>query len=158
MTKKSPLKTIKSWLAVLIWMGIIFSFSCQNDTQSGGLSEEIMLFLARLIHRLAPGASLNLDILHLIVRKTAHFTIYFILGILVANALHPSSKQKWLIAFAACVLYALSDELHQLFVPGRVFSLTDVGIDSLGSLLGLGVFGLMHHGISLRKQKRLSSD
>lgn len=47
-----------------------------------------------------------------------------------------SHKQLWLMAIGICMLYAASDEFHQWFVPGRSSEIMDVGIDTMGALLG----------------------
>ncbi len=40
-------------------------------------------------------------------------------------------------AFCVCLAFGFSDEWHQQFVPGRVFSWSDIGNDGLGALLGI---------------------
>src|SRR5690606_6415601 len=74
-----------------------------------------------------------------IIRKLAHFSIYFILGALVYRALIKSGydKKTCLVSFLICVAYAISDEFHQLFVPGRGCQAKDVLIDSAGSLIAI---------------------
>ena len=85
--------------------------------------------------------SLRTRISH-IVRKCAHYSIYLVLGVLVSLALgrhmaigvrHFAASQVW------CTLYAISDEIHQIFVPGRAGRVFDVMIDSLGALCGIAV-------------------
>ncbi len=74
------------------------------------------------------------------IRKLAHFTIYLILGILVyltAKVLNPSYNRLFLSSLLICIIYACSDEFHQLFIIGRSGELKDVLIDSLGSLIGI---------------------
>ena len=58
-----------------------------------------------------------------------------LVGALVLNFLN--IEKQFLLAWGVCVIYAMSDEFHQLFVPGRTCKLTDVLIDSSGSLLGI---------------------
>jgi len=153
MTKSKLLKIIISWALVLIWMSVIFSLSAQNDTQSSGLSEKIVSFIAGIIKVIEPVCKINMNVLHLVVRKAAHFTIYFLLGIFVTHALRKSEKERVLISLIICILYALSDEFHQSFVPGRVASFIDVGIDSLGALLGSCIFSLIKNRLSINKKK-----
>ena len=80
----------------------------------------------------------NLNILTLIIRKTAHLFEYFVLGILVFCMLKSFNIKK-LILFSGltCILYSVSDEIHQMFVVGRSCELRDMLIDSLGSILGI---------------------
>lgn len=74
------------------------------------------------------------------VRKLAHVTIYFILGILsilLINEFNIIDKKKIILAFLICFLYSISDEIHQLFVIGRSCELRDVVLDSCGSFIGI---------------------
>ena len=53
-----------------------------------------------------------------------------------------------------CMLYAATDEFHQLFVPGRGAQVRDVVIDTCGSLIGTAVFLLIMHAVNRRKANR----
>ena len=75
--------------------------------------------------------------LSLPVRKVAHFTEYFILGILLLLTFNSYGIKNWYIPIIICVLYALSDEVHQYFVPGRACRILDVLIDSTGGTVGV---------------------
>lgn len=101
-----------------------------NSTESSNQSNFIVNIIANIFN------INNISILSLIVRKLAHFTEYFILGLLVYNLIY-SNQKKACFAIIICVLYAISDEIHQLFVPGRSCQVLDVIIDSSGSLLGI---------------------
>ena len=73
-----------------------------------------------------------------LVRKTAHFTLYFILGIIVYLLFTSYGVKKILFySILFCFLYSCSDEIHQLFIFGRSGELRDVLIDFIGSLLGV---------------------
>ena len=78
-------------------------------------------------------------------RKCAHLTEYAIFALLIWRArrgtakIPPfgwSSREAW-IALAGVAVFAMTDEFHQLFVPGRQGSIWDVMIDSLGAAGGL---------------------
>lgn len=86
------------------------------------------------------------------VRKTAHMMEYALLGLLLAAAI---GKERAKYALLIGVLYAGSDEFHQLFVAGRSGKITDVMIDSAGVFLGV-LFYLILNKIFLYK-KGLSS-
>jgi len=78
-----------------------------------------------------------------LIRKLAHFTVYFVLGILTANALKTSGVSTFkavALALAICIVYAATDEIHQMFVPGRGAQVKDVLIDSVGAVVGIGVY------------------
>lgn len=82
----------------------------------------------------------------LLVKKGGHALGYGLLALSVLHALQPlsaptlSSLKVLLLAWAFTLLYAASDELHQLFVPGRTASWVDVMIDATGAFLGLAAF------------------
>ena len=97
-------------LAALVWMAIIFWFSSQS----------------RLFY-------LPEDLLDVIFKKSAHALAYAVLWWLWWRAL---GRRPWL-ALALTLAYAISDEWHQTFVPGRHGQPFDVGVDSVGALLAL---------------------
>jgi len=73
-----------------------------------------------------------------LIRKLAHLTIYAILLVLtvrVERALSPSQDFPWK-SFIWCLLFAISDEVHQMFVPGRGPHVLDVLLDMVGAFLG----------------------
>ena len=75
--------------------------------------------------------------------KVLHVCVYGVLGYLVARALGSygiSRKQIFIRAFALCILYGISDEVHQLFVPHRHASVMDVLADGIGSSLGIAIY------------------
>lgn len=96
--------------------------------------------------------------LHHFIRKNAHFFIYLILGGLVKYAL-TSMGIKGVkaigIGLLICIGYAISDEAHQLLVPGRGGQLSDVVIDSWGAGLGISLHILLTKLLSLRKKNKL---
>jgi len=124
------MKKIINTLLVIIWMITIFIMSSFSSTESSDQSGFIVNIIANILN------TNNVDLLSLIIRKTAHFTEYFILGILVHNMIHNYNKKTYL-SIIICIIYAICDEIHQLFVPGRSGQMLDVLIDVLGSLLGI---------------------
>ncbi len=79
---------------------------------------------------------------HMTVRKLAHFTEYAILGFLAARTFRtsprPAIRERWfLISATIVVTYALIDEYHQTFVPSRTGSIYDSLIDMAGGLTAL---------------------
>ncbi|ERJ11273.1 VanZ family protein [Haloplasma contractile] len=138
---KSPLAVI-SWGLVLLWMAVIFYLSAQVADESSQLSSGITEVVGNTIQRILP-FKFDSEHLHFLIRKGAHFTAYFILGLLTINAFRVSGlnrKQDIQTALLVCILYAISDEIHQLYVPGRSGQVTDVLIDSAGAVTGLGVY------------------
>ena len=99
------------WGAVVLWMGLIYAMSAQPALPS------------------APG-----PLLDLIVKKLGHMIEYAILTLLLGEAL-PSRSMP--LAWALAVLYAMTDEYHQTFVPGRNGWFGDVVIDAAGAYIAL---------------------
>ena len=110
-------KILNAWLPVVIWCGIIFYFSHQPDL-SVGLSK----------------------VWNLVIAKSAHITEYFVLAILFLRALKInkfSGNRKIFLVAALAIIYACTDEWHQIYVLGRNASVIDVGIDSVGVFLAV---------------------
>ncbi len=105
--------TIRRWLPAILWMGLIFFLSSRSDL---------------------PRASVAW--LELLWKKGAHVGAYAILAILYERALAMPERGK-VIALMLSVLYAISDEYHQSFTPGRTPAASDVLIDTIGATLGL---------------------
>lgn len=74
----------------------------------------------------------NIDVVDFLMKKTAHFLEYTILFLLWFRALGNKNPYK---ALLFSLIYAFSDEIHQLFVPGRTGKLSDVAIDSSGMFI-----------------------
>ena len=136
-----------SWLLVLLWMGIIFFFSAQSGPESGALSSNLTEQIIALLKQFNLDISVQVSSFESILRTNAHFIAYFILGILVFNALRWDDAspyhQSFIRAFIISVLYAISDEFHQYFVPERAAELKDVLVDSAGALSGILIIFLI---------------
>ena len=125
-----------SLLLVILWMIFIFVMSSFDATSSSNQSNFIVDIITSIIN------IKDIGLLSLIIRKLAHFTEYFILGILVINFITRYDK-KIIIAILLCIIYATSDEIHQIFVPGRSCQIIDIMIDSLGSIMGIYLYKLI---------------
>jgi VanZ family protein len=101
-------RVVSSWLPPLVWMAIIFAFSSQHG---GG----------------------HLPAAEVVVRKLGHVLGYLVLTLLLLRALRRSGASFAVpVAMAAALAYAVSDEWHQSFVPGRTATPHDVAIDGIG--------------------------
>lgn len=127
-----------SIILVLIWMIIIFIMSSFNAEDSANQSNFIVNIIANILN------INNISLLCLIIRKLAHFTEYLILGTLVINMFTKNNAKKtYLLSILLCIIYAISDEIHQIFVPGRACQIKDILIDSVGSITGIYLFKLL---------------
>lgn len=152
---------ILPWIPAVIWMILIFFLSAQPAIYSNNLSKGVTKLIVEIIGRILP---LKIEIstvndlvaqLNHFVRKFAHFFAYMVLGILIAIAFVKSGingYKVYVFSLVACILYASSDEIHQLFVPGRGCQFKDVMIDSLGALVGIVIYKTM---INIKKNKLL---
>lgn len=113
-------------ILIIIWMIFIFimsNFNGENSSNQSGFFVNIISNILKIE---------NTELLSIIIRKIAHFTEYLILAILIYNY-----NKRIYLTIIICIIYSLSDELHQLLVPDRVFNIYDIIIDSLGSLTGV---------------------
>lgn len=126
----------RKWIPVIFWMLVIFVLSHQDASRSGALSSGL---LSRILSLLAPflPPKLPLPLLHLVLRKGAHFTAYLILSLLVLRTQEDIPRSFRLKALLLCAFYAVTDEFHQTFIPGRAGLVTDVLIDTSGAALGI---------------------
>ena len=114
-------------MPALVWMGCLFILS--TTLFSAANTSKIIEPILRFLFPAASAATISMG--HGMVRKAAHFTNY---GILFGLLIRGPMEGRPYSALAFCVFYALLDEGHQIFVPGRTASLYDVAIDSSGAL------------------------
>lgn len=171
MTTKT--KTILAAALVIAVCGFIFFMSAKPAVDSDEISLGVVGIIIPFVYpdyftlSAADQATYAASLNH-VVRKCGHFTEFAFLGILVLNlfvqatrlrrALDPRSLAFRLTPLAACswalsTLYAASDEIHQMFVPGRACMLSDVCIDSSGILVGILIACIV---LGLRKRKAAS--
>lgn len=149
----------------IIWMGVIFMFSAQVSDESKSSSNKVTSAVVNTVISIKKeniSEEKRQKIIEdktFIVRKSAHFTEYFILGLILILYLQTKEKlaPKYIIlAIIFCVLYATSDEIHQLFVDGRSCKIMDILIDTCGSSLAiLGFTSIYKLTTNLKKQKEL---
>lgn len=153
-----------SILLVILWMGVIFYFSNQPATVSTSQSNKVIHALdkisedstiGKILHVLyeSKGASF-------VIRKSAHMISYAILAVLsfiMVYAHKTYIKYSFIYGFFITFLYAITDEIHQLFVPGRAGMVQDVLIDSLGAIIGLSLITLIYKLIIRRNKYNIMS-
>ena len=141
-------KVIKIIL-VLLWMVMIFLLSNEEAVKSSKKSDGLIIKSVELFTRKSLSDQEKEKVLKYLVfpvRKCAHLSLYLILGILVISLLREYmviNTKLVLLSLLICFLYACSDEIHQLFVPGRSGEVRDVLIDTLGACLGVSFYYLV---------------
>jgi len=131
-------KLIVKWGLFLFWIALIFLFSHQNGVHSTNSSSTFVKFFQDFFP-FWKDSDFLLDFTF-IVRKSAHFGEYFILGILtfsLLNEYYSKLSISFWYAFFFCLLYAISDEFHQFFIEGRSAKMMDVFVDCCGSFGGI---------------------
>ena len=150
------IKKIIKILLVLICMISIFMFSNDTADESSDKSESIIIIIAeKIIGRDLTDREKKLysDKYDFWIRKTAHLTIYLVLGFLIISLLKEYTtidRKSIIIACIISILYAISDEIHQSFVPGRSCELRDILIDSTGSIIGISIYYIINR---IRRKK-----
>lgn len=135
-----------SALLVLGVAFIIYYLSDQTATESTQTSDSLIWMIYEFI-----GKAFSEDF----IRTLAHFCEYALLGFLGFNLYFAiKNNLKPLLSIILSVLYAITDEIHQLFVPGRAFQLTDLAVDAGGIILGIAAFCAFYSIINNFKNKK----
>jgi VanZ family protein len=141
-------KYLYKYILVLLWMLLIFYLSSEGSDTSSGRSDAIVEVVRNV-------SSLPNDILTFLTRKAAHITAYFILGVLIYNLVRsyvPRARKAIGASILLVAAYAVTDEFHQLFVPGRSGEVRDVLIDTSAGLVGVVVTFFIIKKYTGRKQ------
>jgi VanZ family protein len=118
-----------------LWIGVIFFLSSPN-----GSATNTSLIVGPLLQYFFPDMSeASREIVHMYVRKTAHFTEYGLLALLMVRAVVKTTPKpvwlRWLLPVALVTLVAALDEYNQSFEPSRTSSIYDVMIDIAGGAI-----------------------
>ena len=125
------IRRVISYMLLFSWCLVIFYLSSQTSNVSGGNSLNVLKYIL---------SGLSSDVLislNSIFRELMHSGVFFVLGILTYISFKRSFIKVFVYSLLFCALYALSDEIHQLFVSGRAFELIDLTLDFVGSLVGI---------------------
>jgi VanZ family protein len=126
------------WSITVTWAVMIFTLS--TATFAGSFSAMLLTETLRLLHlSVSPSAFATL---HFLFRKLAHCTEYAIFALFLYHCFLNSNRTKWhartaVFSVLVASMYSLTDEFHQIFIPGRTPSLIDCGIDTTGAALGI---------------------
>ena len=149
--KKNINIMIINLILIIGWMMFIFYMSDQpasiSSSQSGDFKE--MIINTPIIGAIAK-PTLTSQIGEFVIRKSAHMFLYFMLSILVFNIVYKikynnknSILKASIITLLIIFLYACTDEIHQLFIPGRSGEFRDVMVDTFGGIIGLILMGII---------------
>ena len=135
-------KKIIKFILIIVVMTTIFMFSSDNGSESNKKSDGLIIktaetFFGKDLSDVEKNKIINKYFVP--VRKSAHFFIYFLLGFLVISYIKEFdevTRKTMFMAILICLVYACSDEIHQLSVAGRSGEFFDVILDSIGSSVG----------------------
>lgn len=139
------IKKVLSITIVIVWCTLIFSYSNQNGDISKGTSDKVVNYIGNIFKIKED----NREKLTFPIRKCAHFFVYFVLGFLIINMFKTfdvKTSHAIIISAIFCMIFAGSDELHQLFIRARTAKVSDVLLDSSASLLGIYLYYLLIRG------------
>lgn len=115
-----------AWLPVFLWALVIFTFSSINQISTS-----------------------QVFVLDFIAKKIAHVSEYAILFILIFRA----SRKRWIRSFILTLTYAISDEFHQSFVPGRTAAFFDLGFDLSGANICAYIIWKLQQSLPKKRKK-----
>ena len=146
------IKKILIWLPAIVMAMIIFGFSKQDGEESSGLSykaADIILTVcdkAGIIDCNENNRESMIEAVQFPIRKAAHMTEYAILGWIAFAFLGScgiQGKMHYIAVLGFNFCYASTDEIHQLFIPGRSGQFKDVCIDTAGTAIGLLLLAIL---------------
>jgi len=128
---------LRAWWPALLWAGVIFAMSTDSFSP-----EHTRSVLERILLWIDPSmTAAQFEIIHYFIRKTAHFSEYFVFCLLLYRGFRGArAGWRWAWGFAALFLaaaYSALDEIHQAFVASRHASPYDSIIDSTGALFAM---------------------
>ena len=156
-TSKGRIKIILKGSALVLWCVVIFMFSANNADESNKQSNAVFNTVIEFDSLDTTAQAEYKDTATFIIRKLAHFSEYALLGILAFINLAMVKKLGYRGLFAAVFscIYASSDEIHQLFVPGRAGQVRDVLIDTSGAVAGI-LLAILIRKIWLKSREKKS--
>ena len=156
-------------ILILGWMYVIFGFSADDGDESQSLSDKITFRVIKVLkpdYNKMPEKEQHAYFMAVskTVRKIGHFGEYGMLGLLVTGFLLTFERirnisRKWyiyLMTVGWCLLYAISDEIHQGFVKGRNTRPIDIVVDVLGGFVAAVIMVAIWKAINKRKEAKAS--
>ncbi len=144
MNIKLKVKPIVFLILMLLTMFAIFGFSAQDGNDSSGLSSSVSRILCKLLFSGFDSMTAEQQLfvvlgIHHFVRKAAHFSVYAALGFFSYLFLHltfTNAKGMYWFSVLFCAVYAVIDEIHQYYTPGRAAQIRDMLLDTAGAAVG----------------------
>lgn len=153
------IRKIIKLILIILWMVLIFSFSNDNGSVSTKKSDGFIIKMVETISGRELSESEKekwTTYLVVPVRKGAHLGVYLVLGILIFSFISEFmiiSYKSILLAICISFLYACSDEIHQLLVPGRSGQIKDIFLDTIGACIGIISYSFVVRKCNKNEQK-----
>lgn len=144
LTKQGRVGRVLSIILFIFWLSLIFFFSNQNGELSSQSSSLVVNIVNSFLQLFNPSIDISIyPVATFIIRKFAHMFLYFILYLITYYMMYQFKieKRKSLALFF-CFFYAITDEVHQLFINERSGQIKDVLIDTSGSLIAVLLISL----------------
>lgn len=160
----NKLKKMLPWLLLVFLMIIIFYLSNQPIGESRDLTKKTMTMVADGVENFIPIDTFKTHSIVSLFRKSAHFFLYLVMAVIVMFALKSigiRGKKAIVLTLVICIVFAISDEIHQLFVDGRGAQVKDVFIDGFGASVGIGIykgFGSWRRKVREKKDRKNSDE
>ena len=146
--RKNKFLAVVFWLLCIAVLYVIFMFSSATGEESEEVSQNLLSKIIEFIGNF---------ITHNTLRKLAHFSEFAALGFCFSGAIHYTfGKKKFYLPLIPSFVYAVSDEIHQYFVPERACRVFDILVDTCGIATGIGIFFLTILIITKITEKRSS--
>lgn len=155
-----------TFIATLLCMLTIFILSAQpapvSDGNSKGILQHIVEFVVKVTGTNIPDQQ-KIQLVGRInssARELMHAVVYFVLGIFAQLTVMGFIDKKLLSGLYTllfCVAYGISDEIHQLFVPGRAFQLFDIAMDTAGAALAVLLVIMIKSIIYRKRQSKINA-
>jgi VanZ family protein len=148
----NQLRLVMAWLPALCWAVVIFSLSTDafSADHTGRILRPILFWLMPHL------TEQTFEVIHIFVRKAAHFTEYFIFCLLLYRGIRGGQRGwRWPWALAALFIaagYSALDEIHQAFVASRTASPYDSLLDSMGATFAVAALFLWFRSRSVQAE------
>ena len=150
----------------VLWQGVIYGFSAENSSESSGRSQGICVSLAELLTSGDEDVT-EIEIIELSerieppLRTLAHMFCFAVLAglyFLLFTSFGACAWHRAGFSVGCTLIYAVFDEIHQYFVPGRSMQLVDIAVDTLGAILAVCTLSLIFRLVLKRRKRNENSN
>lgn len=130
------------FVIAVAWLGVLVFLSSQNGESTAATSLPMAEWLQQYIF-----TSMDVGTVHMMIRRDAHFIVFFIESLLFLTAVYNVWGKLWRsvgTATVLCVSLAYIDEAHKVLIPGRHCQWNEAGMNAIGALLGIGIFLIIY--------------